>query len=292
MLRQARLRSAFTLIEIIAAAAIMLAVVSMVLQLTTDVLNTWNHTSSRLSTNFEARQAFELIVSDIEAAIIKEDGNPWFYIGLQDVQDMDDTVNLYFFSSTNYRPRTYFNASGTELNLKGNVCAVNYRIAWQNPFNPADVNAARKRYSLYRAVIDPEITATKFLGATTITTPWGTANADPDDLLDASLERTYTGTANDYAKEPFNLVALRVIDLQVDVIHSTGEINSNAGATITLPGDLGANVLNAIRVQLRVLTEEGEELVRFGSGDLTDADFVSRYTDAFSRVIPLQVNPF
>ena len=52
-------RSAFTLIEIMVASVIMVVMVGLVIQITSEVLKVWNRSSGKLSANAEARIALD-----------------------------------------------------------------------------------------------------------------------------------------------------------------------------------------------------------------------------------------
>ena len=66
-------RKAFTLVEIMAATAIMTIIVLVVLTITTQVLNTWNRASGQLQTYFEANNLASVIQEDLESMKIKKD---------------------------------------------------------------------------------------------------------------------------------------------------------------------------------------------------------------------------
>ena len=64
-------RRGFTLIELMAATALMMALVAMVLTLTNTVLTSWNNAARQLSANFGAKQAMDIMATDLESAIVK-----------------------------------------------------------------------------------------------------------------------------------------------------------------------------------------------------------------------------
>ena len=148
-------RSAFTLVEILVATAITMILTSMILALTTNVLTTWNRSSGKLSSGSDARLALQLLTQDLETAVLKHDGSQWV-IAEQDsdvgILPAKNAFWLQFFSPVTDRPRYYQDSKSETF---GDICAVSYRLAYQNPFdNPNGL----KVYSLYRTVADPQTT--------------------------------------------------------------------------------------------------------------------------------------
>ena len=148
-------RSAFTLVEILVATAITLVLTSLILSLTTNVLTTWNRASGKLLSGSDARLALQLLTQDLETAVLQYDGSQWI-IAEQDsdvgILPAKNAFWLQFFSQVTDRPSYYQN---TKTDAYGDICAVSYRLAYQNPFgNPNGL----KVYGLYRTVADPQTT--------------------------------------------------------------------------------------------------------------------------------------
>ena len=61
-------KRAFTLIEIMVATVIMVVLVGLVIQITSEVLKVWTRSSGKLAANAEARIAMDLITQDLETA--------------------------------------------------------------------------------------------------------------------------------------------------------------------------------------------------------------------------------
>ena len=66
---QSAAKRAFTLIEIMVATVIMVVLVGLVIQITSEVLKVWTRSSGKLSANAEARIAMDLITQDLETAV-------------------------------------------------------------------------------------------------------------------------------------------------------------------------------------------------------------------------------
>lgn len=157
---QQTLRRAFTLIEVMAATTIMVIVVTLVLGLTTNVLDTWARSSGKLASNYEGRVALEIMTQDLESAVFRANGDPWFQVVYDTVKIVDterSLPTLYFFAPVKDAPKIRFEEFSQEaVKVRGDVSAVSYRIRYQNPLRPDA--AERKQLGLYRVVLDPETT--------------------------------------------------------------------------------------------------------------------------------------
>ena len=67
----------FTLIEIMIATVIMVLMVGLVIQITSEVLKAWSRSSGKLSAAAEARVALEILSADLEGAAMQNDGLEW-----------------------------------------------------------------------------------------------------------------------------------------------------------------------------------------------------------------------
>ena len=70
----------FTLIEIMVATVIMVVLVGLVIQITSEVLKVWTRSSGKMAANAEARIAMELITQDLETAVLRNNGQQWLRV--------------------------------------------------------------------------------------------------------------------------------------------------------------------------------------------------------------------
>ena len=70
-------KKGFTLIEIMVATVVMVIMVGLVVQITSEVLKVWTRSSDKLSANAQARIALDLITSDLETAVFRNNGLCW-----------------------------------------------------------------------------------------------------------------------------------------------------------------------------------------------------------------------
>jgi len=145
-------KRAFTLIEIMVATVIMVVLVGLVIQITSEVLKVWSRSSGKLAANAEARIAMDMITQDLETAVFRNNGQQWLRVDapLESGGDYKgQTVGLKLFSPALDRP------SGP-----GDICAIGYRLSYKKSYaNGPDV------YALYRMIVDPQVTFDDYLGS-------------------------------------------------------------------------------------------------------------------------------
>ena len=159
-------KRAFTLIEIMVATVIMVVLVGLVIQITSEVLKVWSRSSGKLSANAEARIAMDLITQDLESAVFRNNGQQWLRVDapLEDNYSgsinsntaNDQTVGLKLFSPALDRPTK--NAAGATI--PGDICAIGYRLSYQRSYD-----GGPDMYALYRMVVDPQTTFNSYMGS-------------------------------------------------------------------------------------------------------------------------------
>lgn len=162
----ARSRQAFTLIEVMVAAAITIIMVGMVIQITGEVLKLWNRSMGKLSANAEARMAMELLTGDLEAILLRNNDMLWLYADdekLSSVAGYDaQTVSLAMFTSATDRMQE--DSSEPRKTIPGNITAVEYQLVYQSPVSGRDEDPERNAFALHRRLIDPVTTFNSLLG--------------------------------------------------------------------------------------------------------------------------------
>lgn len=128
-------KSAFTLIEIMVATAIMIVLVGLVIQITSEVLKVWNRSSGKLSANAEARIVMEMLTQDLETAVFRNNGMRWMEAETKTIPSVagyqPQTINLLFFSPALDRPQE----DNSGVSIPGDICALQYELVYQNPVN-------------------------------------------------------------------------------------------------------------------------------------------------------------
>jgi prepilin-type N-terminal cleavage/methylation domain-containing protein len=147
-------KRAFTLIEIMVATVIMVVLVGLVIQITSEVLKVWTRSSGKLSANAEARIAMDIITQDLETAVFRNNGKQWLRVEAPldpGGPFTDQTVALKLFSP----------ALDRDQSVPGDICAIGYELN----FGPAYSGASDSVYALYRKIVDPKITFDNLMGS-------------------------------------------------------------------------------------------------------------------------------
>ncbi len=301
-------RKAFTLIEIMAASAIMSGIVVLVLILTSNVLTTWTRSSGQLQSLFDGGVVGSIIQEDLESVFIRRDGTVWFSVNypptpvgmLSGRSNFEITPmrppELMFFSRTSYRPLFTFN-NNTKITLPGNLCAIKYQIAVKNPFLESTGNYSEDEgqsnafYGIYRAVIDSQSTMTEVIPAVAedsmhnnlaLSDFWDRGKSS---ILaeDGSFKQGVS--VNKWALSPENLLTMNLIDFRLTfaVTYPNPDAGEFAGGenvpkykTAYIPAGVSFTVGDTITVSQDGLAEIYEYTDRGKSHGTVDPDALSR----------------
>lgn len=166
-------RKGFTLIEVLVATVIMVMIILAVVTIATDTFKAYDRAVSDLSTQSEARGVLDAMENDFQTAVIRPDGRCWMEVvvpgaapvrglagvppAIGNLRPADHPI-VMLFSSPSDRPRwSPERSAGARTPLRGDVCAVAYRIGQRSPFDmPGE--PIQQIYGVYRTVIDPEST--------------------------------------------------------------------------------------------------------------------------------------
>ncbi len=245
-------RKAFTLIEIMSASAIMTIIVLTVLNITMNIVKTWDNASGELQTYFDAGVVANIIKEDLESLQVKRDGRAWLQVAYPDdvgmLKGKDDLSKqplrppqIMFYAPTLLRPRytreNMQNAkdgnAATIIQIPGSLCAIKYQIALKSPFMTSSVNAGDNEsqpnafYGFYRAVVDPESTALDCMGDTL---QGYSSDPNSEEFKLALLNNVWTKNCpvideqglrqagqdlRSWALAPENLLSMNVVDFRV-----------------------------------------------------------------------------
>jgi len=182
-------RAGFTLLEVMVSTAIMVVIVLTVVTIAADTMRVYDRAVADLSTQSEARGVLDAMENDFSTAVLRADGRCWMEIvipggngapagspaAVGNVHRVDQPI-VMLFSTPADRPR-WSSEAANRRQLRGDVCAVAYRIGHRSPFDmPGE--RIQQVYGVYRTVIDPENTFNEGLriimdGNNAVTTsPW------------------------------------------------------------------------------------------------------------------------
>lgn len=291
-------KRAFTLIEIMVATVIMVVLVGLVIQITSEVLKVWTRSSGRLSANAEARIAMDLITQDLETAVFRNNGRQWLRVEAPinpGGSYTDQTVALNLFAPALDRPTQ--NAAGADV--AGDICGIAYRLSFKESYPGGD-----EVYALYRYIADPETTFNQLMGPT---------NTDPD--VQNELTGSAWNEANVTANENYlvgNIVEFKVFIYEADATGTTvTPVNGNALGEVTSDYAFGGTSATLTRggqqqllyadVMLTVVSDAGLEILKnlednrggtgYAAGATGVADVVREYGEVFTRRVNFMAHP-
>ena len=293
-------KRAFTLIEIMVATVIMVVLVGLVIQITSEVLKVWTRSSGKLSANAEARIALDLITQDLETAVFRNNGQQWLRVEAPKNTEQgggslytDQTVSLKLFSPALDRPKE--DAAGVAI--PGDICAVGYRLAYKKSYS--GVNAPDV-YALYRRVVDPKVTFNDYLGS---------GSSGPQlTLVDPTLwadfgDNSITDEANYLAgniiefkiliyEQPATVGAL-VVPVNVTPAGELKEdLNYAYGGDPDTDSAVSTNQLLYADVILTVVSDAGLEMLNnLGKIPESAAEIVQQHGDTFMRRVNFMAHP-
>ena len=165
-------RRGFTLIEVMVSTAIMIVIVLAVVTIASDTFKAYDRAVADLTTQSEARGVLDAMEGDFQSAMIRPDGRCWMEVilpgstkaptgattkaNIGDLQSVDQPI-IMLFASPPDRPRWAPSTTSPRVALKGDVCAIAYRIGQSSPFD-APGDPIQQVYGVYRTIIDPENT--------------------------------------------------------------------------------------------------------------------------------------
>jgi len=143
-----------------------------VVTIASDTFKAYDRAVADLTTQSEARGVLDAMEGDFQSAMIRPDGRCWMEVILPgsakapsgattkatigDLQSVDQPI-IMLFASPPDRPRWAPSTTSPRVALKGDVCAIAYRIGQSSPFD-APGDPIQQVYGVYRTIIDPENT--------------------------------------------------------------------------------------------------------------------------------------
>ncbi|WPJ97645.1 prepilin-type N-terminal cleavage/methylation domain-containing protein [Coraliomargarita algicola] len=282
-------KKGFTLIEIMVATVIMVILVGLVIQITSEVLKVWNRSSGKLSANSEARIAMDLLTQDLETAVFRSNGQQWLRVESPENPlgpYNDQTVALKLFSP----------ALDRDDSSAGDICAIAYRLSYREAYE----NAEDEVYALYRAIARPDTTFNSLMGSSSDTdSPQLDLTANSFwDKADVEIDENYLAG---------NIVDFKVILYEDDGTDTPNPVNWDASTGDLLAGTNGAfayggdsaqaelitNPLLYAEIRLTVLSDEGLSILEnlAGSGYNHVDDVVREHGDVFIRRVNFLARP-
>ncbi len=217
----------FTLMELMVAMGIALLIMTMLVGITNVAMGAWQRSRAEVRASRQAKAILDVMAKDFES-LVQRNGNSfeWLFAETEQVlpgpesQKSTNAAQLIFFSAAADR---YQGGVGSANDKGGDVCAVSYKLAYQDPLSAED--NAESSFVFYRQLVDPKPTFDTFLGKTDLKTQFssfaGSTNFETKDnasTQDQSMFRFVCENLYQYS-----------ISFKLDVP------NTASGTTITTP---------------------------------------------------------
>jgi hypothetical protein len=136
---------------------------SMLVGITNVAMGAWQRSRAEVRASRQAKAMLDVMARDFESIVLRSGNiNEWLYCKTEtDLPgpDRDKTstnaAELIFFTSATDR---YQGALGTPKDLGGDVCAVSYKLAFQDPLDASDSSTSTSTFVFYRQLVDPKPT--------------------------------------------------------------------------------------------------------------------------------------
>ncbi|NBB81063.1 MAG: hypothetical protein GVY36_16750 [Verrucomicrobia bacterium] len=270
------------------ATVVMVVLVGLVIQITSDVLNVWNRSSGKLTANAQARIAMDLLTQDLETAVLRNNGQQWLRVEAEgDVGSptAGQTVALHLFSPAMDRP-----------DGPGDISAIAYRLAYAPAYESESGNAP-DTFAIYRSIESPQFTFDNLMGS-------GDTGSPQLELTD-SLHPFWAEAA---VTQPANFLAGNITDFKIYVYGidpATDDIvainDQDGDRKLTVPYIFGGNGASTIKplyaeIVLTVLSDEGLRILELdepfaGTGYSDVKDIVREFGEVFTRRVNLAARP-
>lgn len=291
----------FTLIEIMVATTIMVILVGLVIQITSEVLRVWNRSSGRLSANAQARIAMELITQDLETAIFRNDGNQW-------LRSEDDTINGPVGSTVSTVSLKLFAPAIDKEEGPGDVCAIAYKLAYADPIDGSSAAGTPddRLFILYRLLVSPEDTFENLLGA----------ENQQDELPDKESDTWGVNPSyNILGEEGENYLVSNIVEFEIDfhveddttpgdTLSDSPVIFGGQGSTVGVNASNAPDVrfekpLSYATIRLTIISDEGAQQLQnidrvqgAGSDQEKVENIITTYGETFIRRVSFLAKPF
>jgi len=279
-------KRAFTLIEIMVATVIMVVLVGLVIQITSEVLKVWTRSSGKLAANAEARIAMDMITQDLETAVFRNNGQQWLRVDAPLPGGGDysgQTVGLKLFSPALDRPK----------DIAGDICAIGYRLSYKQSYaNGPSV------YALYRRIVDPKDTFDFYMGSSS-----GTTSSPQESLTSGALWGDALITENENYLVS-NIVEFKVLIYELDATTNPATadlVNADADGELdedyayggaVEPNVMSTNQLLYADIILTVVSDTGLEMLDNIDKLPEDADeVVALHGETFVRRVNFMAHP-
>lgn len=261
---------AFTLIELLLAAAIAITLVTLLVAVAQSVLHSYQQTTQDTAAERDANFALDVIIPDLEALVIPPSrGGEALRSTIETVENRQMNWLTFLTSSTDRDPSNHV----------GFPRAVSYRAAYQDPVSSGGPN---QTFALYRAVSDAKETFNDALTASNLQANYWDSRPTTelgDYLVGNVLEFKVSflpvgGSDWQTLRNPSDILS----------ITSAGASTQNSSGPPALPKGVGA-----MEVMITVLTAKGADMLK--RNVITPERAQAEFSRSFTRRAPLLSRP-
>jgi type II secretory pathway pseudopilin PulG len=262
-------RRAFTIIELLVAVGVTALLVSLMLGIVVNITGGWNRSSGTLESGNQARIVLDQLTSDLQSAILRNDGNVWMVASTQTTQPalwnptplelntwnstpQDDKLEDYRFGPYGIWLRFFTTVPGTNV---GTDLSAPRAVAYQIARMPVVANSQEIRYLLFRSEVAPAKTFTAGYDLLKPIYNTGTgAYDDPSSIRTPSLDSVIANNVVDFGVRIFDSNGTRLFPQS-----SSDTFLGIPSAHPDYPQYTNVGVPEYVEVFVRILSGEGAQ---------------------------------
>lgn len=300
-----KFRNGFTLIELLVAVGITATLLAILVALLGNTSRSWRLGTAKLATNSEAALALDSLAIDLQNAIFHNTSQEatWIEVEAATSDNLSTssgistrTPAIRFFSPVVDREALFDPDINTTL--AGDICAVSYRLAFQDPL-PNSTTSELNMFGMYREVKNPQETLDTLLGKPDLGSIWGSADPDKNSLAASNIFHFTVSWIAQFPDNDGDGVAETLIIPPTASFRATAKGifpfpppkkdpfsgYENAGAKI-IAAQINITVLDdAGAGKIRAINENSRTLNSIGYDDLSE--FIDEHGYQFSRLVPI-----
>jgi len=278
--RRVSIKPAFTLMELMVAMAITAMIVTALVYITSNAVDTWNRSRSELRAARQAKVMVDTMARDFESLVVRR-GNSFEWLtatgpvtapASPKLTSTNSSDLIFFCAPTDRYNGAYVNSAST-TNYLGDISCVGYRLYYKDPMpNPGTTfqTFVLKRY-LSSPSTDSTLTGTDpHKGDNTFANLLGTTD------LASKFSPYFTLLDSNAADFVCENVFQFVVTFNVEVLHNTGG-TAYSVVTVSVPvGQSSQQVTNSFRVMGNTITTQygpsGCSKAELAAGRVTSVD--------------------
>ena len=305
-----KLKSGFTLVELLVSMAITLIIVTVLVSVTSMAMDTWNRSRSELRAARQAKAMVDTMARDFEGLVTRS-GNTYEWLSATSSPiaegNNSNASELIFFSAATDRYNGQIGVDGTDKG--GDVSCVAYRLKYKNPIKES--SSTYQTFVLNRLLLNPDTTFTDLLGKADLAAAFLPHSSKLDEVENFVCENVFQFTVTfqievtkDVSSDPTK-PNIRKFTIPESIIKGGGAENSvesfrvlGSGIVANVSGttidsvsisdaEIKSGSITAVGISLTVLTDGAIEQLRKNSALANKADWLAKNSYQYSKLIQL-----